>query len=160
MQFLALFTATLGAFATSAVAAPSPCNCPGPVTSPADPPKPENTTVRVGYTLDLNPDTPLGSLSCSATFAKNFPKFHKLGQLPTAPFYGEVPGAVDGSPKCGSCWQLQYNGQPPVYMVAVDNAAMIQLGKQAFDKFAGAAGVAEGSVDATAVEVERTLCGL
>ncbi|KAM5536559.1 hypothetical protein V8D89_009836 [Ganoderma adspersum] len=156
MQFLALFAAALATFATSAVAAPSPCNCPSSGT-----PCP-NTTVRVGYTLDLNPDTPLGSLSCSVTFAKNFPTFRKLGELPTAPFYGEVPGSVDGSPKsrCGSCWQLQYNGQPPVYMVAVDNAAMIQLGGPAFETFAGAAGKAQGSVDATAVEVDPKKCGL
>ncbi len=70
--------------------------------------------VRVGFSLDLNPGTPIGSLSCSATFAKKFPRksphvseqldglltaivafaeFHTLGDLPTAPFYGEVPGA-------------------------------------------------------------------
>ena len=69
---------------------------------------------------------------------------------------------VDGSPasKCGTCWELQYNGQPAVYMVAVDNAAMIQLGGGAFDKFAGAAGKAKGSVDATAVQVDAGKCGL
>ena len=69
---------------------------------------------------------------------------------------------VDGSPdsKCGTCWELQYNGQAPVYMVAVDNAAMIQLGGDAFDKFAGPAGKAQGSVDATAVQVDPGKCGL
>ena len=69
---------------------------------------------------------------------------------------------VDGSPssKCGTCWELQYNGQPPVYMVAVDNAAMIQLGGDAFKTFAGDVGIAQGSVDATAVEVPRAKCGL
>ena len=36
-------------------------------------PESSNTTVPVGYTLDLNPDTPLCSLSCAATFAKKFP---------------------------------------------------------------------------------------
>ena len=67
MQFSTLFAAALATFATSAVAAPSPCNCPDPGTTP------QPQTVRVGYTLDLHPETPLGSLSCSATFAKNFP---------------------------------------------------------------------------------------
>lgn len=68
---------------------------------------------------------------------------------------------VDGSPssKCGTCWELQYNGQAPVYMVAVDNAAMIQLGGDAFKTFAGAVGVAQGSVDATAREVDPEKCG-
>ena len=112
-------------------------------------------------------------------------EFHTLGDLPTAPFYGEVPGAgtslpplplckhpenslvsppraVDGSPtsKCGTCWELQYNNQPPVYMIAVDNAAMIQLGGDAFKTFAGDVGIAQGSVDATAVEVDAGKCGL
>ena len=68
--------------------------------------------------------------------------------------------AVDGSPKCGSCWKLQYCDQPPVYMIAVDNAAIIQLGKPAFDKFAGEEGAKRGSVNATAVEVDPSFCGL
>ena len=69
---------------------------------------------------------------------------------------------VDGSPssKCGTCWELQYNGQAPAYMIAVDNAAMIQLGGDAFKTFAGAAGVAQGSVEATAVQVDPKKCGL
>ena len=69
---------------------------------------------------------------------------------------------VDGSPdsKCGTCWELQYNGQAPVYMIAVDNAAMIQLGGDAFKTFAGDAGIAQGSVDATAGEVDAGKCGL
>ena len=69
---------------------------------------------------------------------------------------------VDGSPdaKCGTCWELQYNNQPPVYMIAVDNAAMIQLDGDAFKAFAGDAGIAQGSVDATAVEVDAGKCGL
>ncbi|KAM5536548.1 hypothetical protein V8D89_009825 [Ganoderma adspersum] len=158
MQFFALFAAAIATFATSVVAAPSPCgSCSGPVTLPADS---KNTTVRVGSTLDLNPNTPLGSLSCSATFAKKFPKFVKLSDLPSAAFYGELPGAVDGSSKCGSCWKLQYCSEPPVYMIAVDNAAIIQLGGPAFKKFTGPEGAAKGSVNATAVEVSLDFCGL
>ncbi|KAI1788138.1 hypothetical protein LXA43DRAFT_665181 [Ganoderma leucocontextum] len=116
--------------------------------------------VRVGFSLNLNPNTPLGSLSCSSTFNKKFPQFHTLGDLPTAPFYGEVPGAVDGSPKCGSCWKLQYDGKEPVYMIAVDNAAMFQLGKAGFEKFAGQKGFDKGSVDAKATEVSPEFCHL
>ena len=101
--------------------------------------------------------------------------------MPSAPFYGQIPGAgtsfssshllvrtkltlfaytVDGSPKCGSCWKLQYCDQPPVYMIAVDDAAIIQLGGDAFKKFAGAEGAKKGSVNATAVEVDPSFCGL
>ena len=47
-----------------------------------------------------------------------------------------------------------------MYMIAVDNAAMIQLGGDAFKTFAGDDGIAQGSVDATAVEVDVGKCGL
>ena len=86
--------------------------------------------------------------------------------LPSPPSVRETHSpthdTVDGSPtsKCGSCWELQYNGEAPVYMVAVDNAATIQLGGDAFEKFAGAAGKAKGSVNATAVQVDAGKCGL
>ena len=46
-----------------------------------------------------------------------------------------------------------------MYVIAVDNAAIIQLGKPAFDMFAGADGAKKGSVNATAVEVEPSFCG-
>ena len=65
-----------------------------------------------------------------------------------------------GSPKCGSCWKLQYDHQPPVFVVAVDNAAIFQLGKDGFAKFAGQKGFDQGSVDAKAVEVSPQNCGL
>ena len=109
-------------------------------------------------------------------------EFHTLGDLPTAPFYGEVPGAgtcllcspqpsaretdlliyvVDFSPKCGSCWKLEYDGREPIYMVGVDNAAMFQLGKEGFEKFAGRKGFDKGSVIACKVtEVSPEHCHL
>ena len=68
--------------------------------------------------------------------------------------------AVDGSQLCASCWQLQYNGQAPVYMIAVDNASIFQLSKPEFDQFAGTQGGEQGSVTATAVQVAPGNCGL
>ena len=68
--------------------------------------------------------------------------------------------AVDGSPKCGACFKLQYDHKEPIYIIAVDNAAMFQLSKAGFEKFAGAEGFAKGSVDATAVEVSPEFCRL
>ena len=95
MQFFTLFAAAFATFATAAIAAPSPCgNCTGPVKPDPVDSKPENsnTTVPVGYTLDLNPETPLCSLSCAATFAKKFPsqspRFHiqRDGLLISSPY--------------------------------------------------------------------------
>ncbi len=45
-------------------------------------------------------------------------------------------------------------------MIAVDNAAMFQLSKPGFEKFAGPQGFAKGSVDAKAVEVSPDFCHL
>ena len=47
-----------------------------------------------------------------------------------------------------------------MYVLAVDNAAIIQLGKPAFDTFAGTEGAKQGSVNATAVEVDPSFCSL
>ena len=88
MQFLALFVATL---VSAAVAAPADQdwqqNQPGKPDQCGQPSKPGNWTnnndghngqwgekVRVGYTLDLNYNTPLGSLSCSSVFDKKYPR--------------------------------------------------------------------------------------
>lgn len=84
MQFLTLLAAALS-FATVAVAAPgqpdmkSDCDSCGDYASghrdgSDDHEWGDGHKVRVGFSLDLNPNTPLGSLSCSATFAKNFPR--------------------------------------------------------------------------------------
>ena len=107
MQFLTLVAAALSTVATVAVAAPGNSGDSGA------------QNVRVGFSLSLQPNTPLSSLSCSATFAKKFPSeppflsglpdglliflppptdFHTLSDLPTAPFYGEVPGAGTSHP--------------------------------------------------------------
>ena len=92
MQFLALFVATL---VSAAVAAPADQdwqqNQPGKPDQCGQPGKPGNWTndndghngqwgekVRVGYTLDLNYNTPLGSLSCSSVFDKKYPRMSRL----------------------------------------------------------------------------------
>ena len=85
---------------------------------------------------------------------------HPFTDILACPKLTRFAYTVDGSPKCGSCWKLQYCDQPPVYVIAVDNAAIIQLGKPAFDQFAGADGAKKGSVNATAVEVDPSFCGL
>ena len=45
-------------------------------------------------------------------------------------------------------------------MIAVDNASIFQLSKPEFDQFAGTQGGEQGSVTATAVQVESSRCGL
>ena len=55
---------------------------------------------------------------------------------------------------------LQYDGQQPIYMVGVDNAAIFQLGRDGFSAFAGRTGFDQGSVNAKAVQVPSEYCGL
>ncbi|EJF64667.1 hypothetical protein DICSQDRAFT_124865 [Dichomitus squalens LYAD-421 SS1] len=122
----------------------------------------QSEKVQVGYTLDLNNNTTLGSLSCSSVFDQKYPEYknYTLGQLPVAPFFAEVPGATYGSSKCGSCWEIQYNNKTPVYVLGVDDASIFQLSKAGFKKLAGKKGLEKGSVSAQAVEVSPTYCGL
>ena len=112
MQFLTLLAAALSTFVTAAVAAPGENSVKAVETSAV------SETVLVGYTLDLNPTTYLSSLSCSATFAQQYPSkssyfsvqrdsaliippptdFHTLSDLPPIAFYGEAPGAGASCP--------------------------------------------------------------
>ena len=115
MQFLTLLAAALSTFVTAAVAAPGENSAKVLQTSTSA----VSETVLVGYTLDLNPATYLSSLSCSATFAQQYPSkshyfrvqrdgvliiphsptdFHMLSDLPTIAFYGEAPGAGASRP--------------------------------------------------------------
>ncbi|KAM5544277.1 hypothetical protein V8D89_001937 [Ganoderma adspersum] len=177
MQFFTLFAAIVAASATFAVAAPTDdgYNQPNKTDCGKCEDGRRNGTdgghhggddgqwsqkARVGHSLDLWPNTPLSSLSCSGTFNKMYPQFHTLGDLPTAPFYGEAPDTVDGSGKCGACWKLQYEDKEPVYMIAVDRAAIFQLGKNGFEKFAGCKGFDKGSVEVKATKVSPEQCDL
>ena len=61
MQFLTFAAAAVATFAASAAAAPNSGSHWG-------------MNTRVGFSADLNKDTPLGSLSCSGVFAQHFPR--------------------------------------------------------------------------------------
>ena len=64
MQFFTVFIAALTTFTSAALAAPGNYGNGGDNGA---------QNIRVGATFDLNPDTPIGSRSCAATFAQTFP---------------------------------------------------------------------------------------
>ena len=145
MQFKAITLAALALVVPGALTTPTPASVP--------------------VTYDNTYDNPTGSLfnvACSngdnGLLTKGFTDFQSL---PPFPYIGGA-AAVEhwDSESCGSCWKLQYCDKPPVYVIAVDNAAIIQLGQPAFDQFAGEEGAKRGSVNATAVEVDPSFCGL
>lgn len=117
---------------------------------------PSDVTVKV--TGDQTYDSPTFSLynvACGTDLLAR--GYTTLGSLPNFPFAGGsmfVPGA------CGSCWTLSAPGGSPVNVLAVDTAGVgFNIGKQALQQLGGDAAIAAGSVDATAVQADPSVCG-
>ncbi|KAI1358695.1 eliciting plant response-like protein [Xylaria arbuscula] len=83
------------------------------------------------------------------------------GQIPRFPNIGAAV-AVAGwnSPSCGTCWKLTYNGRS-VNVLAVDHAgAGFNIALTAMNTLTNGQAVALGRVEATAVQVAVSNCGL
>ncbi|KAI8953346.1 EC5 protein [Xylaria longipes] len=83
------------------------------------------------------------------------------GQIPRFPYIGAV-AAVAGwnSAACGTCWQLKYNGRT-INVLAVDHAgAGFNIALKAMNDLTNGQAVALGRVDATAVQVATSACGI
>ncbi|TPX09384.1 uncharacterized protein E0L32_009428 [Thyridium curvatum] len=64
------------------------------------------------------------------------------------------------SPNCGTCWQLSYNGQS-IFILAIDHAAAgFNIALDAMNKLTNGQAVALGRVEANAVQVDVSNCGL
>ena len=62
--------------------------------------------------------------------------------------------------QCGLCWQLTYNSRS-IYVLATDHAGSgFNIGLTAMNALTNNAAVDLGRVDATAVQVGRSNCGL
>ncbi|KAH8166080.1 cerato-platanin [Xylaria polymorpha] len=83
------------------------------------------------------------------------------GQIPRFPNIGAAV-AVAGwnSAACGTCWKLTYNGRS-VNVLAVDHAgAGFNIALAAMNTLTNGQAVALGRVEATAVQVATSACGL
>ena len=109
-----------------------------------------------------NPSYPLDGVACS-----NGPNglvtdgFDTLGQLPTFPGVGGVFAVSGwGSPECGSCWRLEYNGNR-IHVIAIDTISDgFDISLAAMNTLTGGNAVALDSVDANARQVSKFHCGL
>ncbi|KAI8626979.1 eliciting plant response-like protein [Xylariaceae sp. FL1651] len=83
------------------------------------------------------------------------------GQIPHFPYIGAAE-AVAGwnSPNCGTCWQLSWNGRS-IHVLAVDHAgAGFNVALAAMNDLTNGQAVALGRIDASAVQVDKSVCGL
>ncbi|KIM61991.1 hypothetical protein SCLCIDRAFT_120765 [Scleroderma citrinum Foug A] len=124
-----------------------------------------NGPVEVTYnTIYDNPDTPLSATACSnGDNGLQTKGFQTLGDLPTFPFVGGIPGLTWNSPYCGSCWQLSYTSGTTtntVYVTAVDGAWSFNLSQEAMDTLTGGLAVEKGTVTAVATQVDPSVCGM
>ncbi|EJC99992.1 SnodProt1 [Fomitiporia mediterranea MF3/22] len=90
--------------------------------------------------------------------ASRFPTF---GDVPTFPNIGGA-SAIAGwnSPQCGSCWNLTYQGVS-ILVTAIDHAGDgFNLALEALDTLTNGHGTEVGAVDLTAVQVDKSACGL
>lgn len=87
--------------------------------------------------------------------------YNTLGDLPTFPnVTGADVVAGWGSPNCGTCWTITYNNQS-VTVTVVDHAGDgFNLSEEAMNFLTNNQAEFLGTVDATAVQVDASNCGL
>jgi len=87
--------------------------------------------------------------------------FDTLGDLPTFPAVGGVFAVGGwGSPECGSCWRLRYNGNE-IFVTAIDTIwDGFDISLAAMNDLTSGNAVALDSIDAHARQVNRFHCGL
>lgn len=121
----------------------------------------QSVSVSYDTTYDAG-STSLTQVACSdgpnGLITKGFSTF---ASLPQFPLIGGAPAVTGwGSPACGTCWQLEYQGNT-INVLAVDSGKSgfnIALG--AMNKLTNNQAIALGRVTATATQVPATACGL
>ncbi|KAF8587104.1 hypothetical protein K439DRAFT_1630956 [Ramaria rubella] len=107
-------------------------------------------------TLDPTYDNAAGSLNTVAcsTLVNEFPTF---GDIPSFPFIGGLQAVSFGSPACGSCWALTFNGTT-INVTAIDNAgAGFNIAETAFSHLAN---TDVGRINAQVTQLPASSCGL
>jgi len=107
------------------------------------------------------------SLSLTGVACSNGPNglltkgYTTLGSLPNFPNVAGASAVTGwGSPGCGTCYKVTY-GNTTVPVLAVDVALDgFNLSEETMNKLTGRLGVELGSVDATAIQVDASVCGL
>ncbi|KAF8483237.1 Cerato-platanin [Gautieria morchelliformis] len=117
-------------------------------------------TVAFDNTYD-NAGGSLATVACSDGANGLLSRFPTFGSLPTFPNIGSAEVVVaHGSPNCGTCWQLAFNGKT-INVLAIDHAgAGFNIAQAAMDTLTGGQAVALGRITATATELDASACGL
>jgi hypothetical protein len=119
------------------------------------PPRPTNFPSLFKYPIRLCSNGPNGLVTDG---------FNTIGALTALPPHPGVGGvfAVSGwgSPECGSCWRLEYNGNH-IHVIAIDTISDgFDLSLGAMNELTGGNAVALDSVEAFATQVGQFHCGL
>ncbi|KZV99092.1 immunomodulatory protein [Exidia glandulosa HHB12029] len=86
--------------------------------------------------------------------------FTTIGQLPTWPRVGGATAIAGfGSPSCGSCWTLTFNGTS-VTITAIDHAVGFNIAEAAMNQLTKNQAENLGRINATFVQVANSVCGL
>ncbi|EFZ01862.1 cerato-platanin like protein [Metarhizium robertsii] len=106
-------------------------------------------------------DRSLTDVSCSDGKTGMMPKYQKQGDLPNFPNIGGADAIAGwGSPNCGSCWRLDYEGMS-IKVLAIDHAGNgFNIGQTAMNALTNGRAVEFGQVDATATRLTPGDCGL
>jgi hypothetical protein len=107
------------------------------------------------------------SFSLSSVACSDGPKglerfgYSKIGDLPDFPYAGGAQAIAGwGSASCGTCWQLTYNGKS-INILAIDHTDTgFNIGLTALNDLTDNQAVFLGAVDATATQVDASVCGL
>ncbi|KAF8527715.1 Cerato-platanin, partial [Gautieria morchelliformis] len=117
-------------------------------------------TVSFDTTYD-NAEGSLATVACSDGANGLLSRFPTFGSLPTFPNIGSAEAIVaHGSPNCGTCWQLAFNGTT-INVLAIDHAAAgFNIAQEAMDTLTGGQAVELGRITATATQLDASACGL
>lgn len=120
-----------------------------------------SVTVAYDETYD-NGSQSLSTVSCSdGTYGLETKGYTTFSSLPDFPNIGAAAAVSGwGSAECGSCWELEYNGNT-IYVLAIDHAADgFNIALAAMNTLTDNQGTFLGRVTATATQVDASQCGL
>lgn len=118
--------------------------------------------VRAGFdTTYDNASGDMNTVSCSDGSNGLAARFPTFGNVPTFPNIGGA-SAIAGwnDANCGTCWSLTYEGAT-IFVTAVDHADDgFNLSQEALNTLTDGRATEVGTVDVTAVQVDKSACGL
>ncbi|KAF9072058.1 Asp f 13-like protein [Rhodocollybia butyracea] len=124
----------------------------------------ENATLQYDTIYDLESES-FNGLACSNGL--NNGGCTTFGSLPSYPYIGAFDAIASfNAPECGTCWNIAYTNDAgeatTLNVLAIDHAepGLIIVSEEAMDELTDGNAVFLVSVPVTAVQVDKSLCGL